>query len=130
MNTATNFSQNARETAKDAREGVREAGKAAAAASADMQKDLQALRDDFARLAEQVGDILAGKGNAAWRRAMSSVDDVVSDAQDKGQEAVNAVREVSDNFADAIDESLKTRPYTTLALVAALGFIFGATWRR
>ena len=105
--------------------------KAAAEASGDIQADLQALRDDFGRLAEQVGDILASKGNAAWQTARkSSVDDVVADAQDKGREAVGAVREVSDNFVEAIDESLKTRPYTTLAIVAGLGFLFGATWRR
>jgi len=40
------------------------------------------------------------------------------------------MREVSDHFVDAIDESIKTRPYTTLAIVAGLGFLFGATWRR
>lgn len=130
MDTASNLSQSARETAKDAREGLREASRAASAASGDIQKDLQALRDDFTRLAEQVRDILANKGNAAWRRARTSVDDVVSDAQDKGREAVGAMREVSDNFVDAIDESIKERPYTTLALVAGIAFIFGATWRR
>ena len=54
----------------------------------------------------------------------------MSDAQDKGREAAGAVREVSDNFVEAIDESIKTRPYTTLALVAGLAFLFGATWRR
>jgi len=129
MNT-TSTASHIRETANDAREGVREVGKAAAAASGDIQKDLQALRDDFGRLAEQVADIVASKGNAAWLRAKSSVDGVVSDAQDKGREAVGAVRDVSDNFVDAIDESIKKRPYTTLALVAALGFVFGATWRR
>ncbi len=94
------------------------------------QSDLQALRDDFARLAEQVGDILSNKGNAAWQRAKSSVDDVVADAQDKGRDAADAMREVSDNLVGAIDESLKKRPYTTLAIVAGLGFLFGATWRR
>ncbi len=130
MNTTSTASQNIRDTAKDAREGVREVGKAAAAASGDMQKDLQALRDDFGRLAEQVGEIVAGKGNAAWLRAKASVDGVVAEAQDKGREAVGAVRDVSDNFVDAIDESIKKRPYATLALVAALGFVFGATWRR
>ncbi len=130
MNTASTVSQNIRETAKDAREGVREVGKAAAGASSDIQSDLQALRDDFGRLAEQVSDIVASKGNAAWQRARSSVDDVVSDAQDRGREAMGAVRDVSDNFVDAIDESIKSRPYTTLALVAGLGFLFGVTWRR
>jgi ElaB/YqjD/DUF883 family membrane-anchored ribosome-binding protein len=91
---------------------------------------LQALRDEFARLAEQVADIVANTGNAAWRRAKSSMDDVVADAQDKGRDAASAVREVSDHFVEAIDESIKTRPYTTLALVAGIAFLFGATWRR
>jgi ElaB/YqjD/DUF883 family membrane-anchored ribosome-binding protein len=130
MNTTSTASHNVRETMKDAREGAREARKAASEASGDIQSDLQALRDDFARLAEQVTDILTDRGSAAWQRARSSVDGVVSDAQDKGREAADAVREVTDNFADALDESLKTRPYATLALVAGLAFLFGATWRR
>jgi ElaB/YqjD/DUF883 family membrane-anchored ribosome-binding protein len=130
MNTASTASQDVRETARDAREGVRDIRKAVTEGSGDIQTDLQALREDFGRLAEQVGDILTDKGGAAWRRAKSSVDGVVSDAQDKGREAAGAMREVSDNFVGAIDESIKTRPYTTLALVAGLSFIFGATWRR
>jgi ElaB/YqjD/DUF883 family membrane-anchored ribosome-binding protein len=130
MSTAATASQNVRDTAKDAREGLREVRKAATEASGDIASDLQALRDDFSRLAEQVGDILGNKGNAAWQRARSSVDDVMAGAQDKGREAIGAVRDVSDNFVDAIDESIKNRPYVTLALVAGLGFLFGATWRK
>ena len=30
----------------------------------------------------------------------------------------------------AIDGSLKSRPYTTLALALGLGFLFGVTWSR
>jgi ElaB/YqjD/DUF883 family membrane-anchored ribosome-binding protein len=134
MNTASTASQNLRdaahETAKDASEGVRDIGKAASAASGNVESDMQSLRDDFAKLAEQVGDILANKGDAAWQRAKSSVDDVLADAQGKGREAVGAMRDVSDNFVEAIDDSLKNRPYTTLAIVAGLGFLFGAMWRR
>jgi ElaB/YqjD/DUF883 family membrane-anchored ribosome-binding protein len=130
MNTAATASHHDRDTAKDAREGLREVKKDASEASGDIQSDLQALRDDFARLAEQVSDILSDKGSAAWKRARSSVDDVVAGAQDKGREAAGAVRDVSDNFVDAIDESISTRPYATLAIVAAAAFIFGATWRR
>jgi ElaB/YqjD/DUF883 family membrane-anchored ribosome-binding protein len=130
MNTAASASHNMRETAKDARDGVREVREAANEASGDIQSDLQALRDDFGRLAEQVGDIVADKGNAAWRRARSSVDDAMANAQDTGREALGAMREVSGNFVDAIDESIKERPYTTLALVAGVAFLFGATWHR
>jgi ElaB/YqjD/DUF883 family membrane-anchored ribosome-binding protein len=134
MSTAATASQNLRDaandTARDAREAMRDMGNAASDASGDIQDDLQALRDDFGKLAEQVREILATRGNAAWQRAKSSVDDVMSDARDKGRDAAGAVRDVSDNFVGAIDDSLKIRPYTTLAIVAGLGFLFGTTWRR
>jgi ElaB/YqjD/DUF883 family membrane-anchored ribosome-binding protein len=119
-----------RDTVRDAKDAVRETGKAASAASGDIQADLQALRDDVGRLTSQIGDIFAAKGNAAWGRAKSNIEGVMTDASAKGQEAVDAVREVGDNMVDAIDESLKTRPYTTLALAIGIGFLFGATWRR
>jgi ElaB/YqjD/DUF883 family membrane-anchored ribosome-binding protein len=119
-----------RETVRDAKDAVRESGKAAAAASGDIQADLEALRNDVARLTTQITDIFASKGNAAWSRARSNVEGVMSDVGAKGQEAVDAVREVGENVVDAIDESLRKRPYTTLALAAAIGFLFGATWRR
>ena len=48
--------------------------------------------------------------------------------QDKGREAVDAVSEVRDNVAVAIDKSLRRRPYTTLTL--AFGFLLGAMWAR
>jgi ElaB/YqjD/DUF883 family membrane-anchored ribosome-binding protein len=130
VNTASTAANATTAANKDAGEAVREARKATFESSGDLEKDLQALRDDFRRLAEQVTAIVANTGNAAWGRAKSSIDDAVADVEDKGREAASAVREVSDHFVDAIDESIKARPYTTLALVAGIAFLFGATWRR
>ena len=59
----------------------------------------------------------------------TNVRSVVSDAQDKGRDAVKAVGEVGDNVANAIDKSLERRPYTTLALAVGLGFVLGAMWK-
>jgi ElaB/YqjD/DUF883 family membrane-anchored ribosome-binding protein len=130
MGNASTVSSNMRDATSEAREGVRDMGRAAGAASGDLQKDLQMLREDFSRLAQQMADIVANRGSAAWQRARSGVDDVMSDAQDKSREAVDAMREVSDKFVEAVDESIKNRPYTTLAMAIGLGFLFGATWRR
>ena len=71
---------------------------------------------------------LRTKGSSHAARA--NVRSVVLDAQDKGREAVEAVSEVRDNVAVAINKSLKKRPYTTLALTLALGFLLGAIWAR
>ena len=123
--TSNTMRDTVRDTVKDA--------KAASTASGDIQADLEALRGDVARLTAQIGDIFASKGSAAWGRAKSNIkaniEDVVSDASAKGQEAVDAVREVSDNVMEAIDESLKRRPYTTLALAFGIGFLFGVIRR-
>lgn len=129
-NTSGTFRDTVRDTVKDAKDAARESSKAASAASGDIQADVEALRGDVARLGEQIADIFASKGNAAWSRAKTNVEGVMSDVTAKGQEAVDAVREVGDNMVDAIDELLKKRPYTTLALAVAIGFLFGATWRR
>ncbi|HEY4860364.1 MAG TPA: hypothetical protein VII14_10545 [Xanthobacteraceae bacterium] len=126
----SSISNTIRDTAKNAKDAGREAGQAASAGARDIQADLVGLRDDVARLTHQIADIFAAKGTASWQRAKSDLDGVISDAGEKGREAIGAVREVGDNLVDAVDKSLKQRPYTALALAAGLGFLFGAIWRR
>jgi ElaB/YqjD/DUF883 family membrane-anchored ribosome-binding protein len=60
----------------------------------------------------------------------ANVRSVVSDAQDKGREAVHAVSDVRDNMSRAIDKSLEERPYTTLVMAVGVGFLLGALWAR
>jgi ElaB/YqjD/DUF883 family membrane-anchored ribosome-binding protein len=86
-------------------------------------------------------DDLASKGGAALREAKAGVESVIADAGDKsqralnyagkkGQEAMDNVRGVGGALANAIEKSVMARPYTTLALAVAAGFLFGATRRR
>jgi len=94
-----------------------------------------------AHAADAPKDDLASKGAAAFREAKANVESVIADAGEKGQQALNYagqkgqeamdnVRAVGDTFAGAVDKSVTRRPYTTLALAAAAGFLLGATWRR
>ncbi len=126
----SNMSNAARDALHEARDAARDAGKAASAAASDVQDDLATLRDDVARLTQQIANIVAARGSAALRKTKSNVEGVIGEAQDKGMEAVDAVRAAGDNAVDAIDESLKKHPYAILGLAIGLGFLFGATWRR
>ncbi len=119
-----------RDTVKDAKDAVRESSRVVSESSASIQADLESLRGDIRRITDQISDIVAAKGSAAWDRARSNIEGAVSDATGKGQEAVDAVREVGDNMIDAIDKSLQKRPYTTLALAVGIGFLLGAMRRR
>jgi ElaB/YqjD/DUF883 family membrane-anchored ribosome-binding protein len=126
----SNMPNSARDPFSEPKDGVKETRKTAAAEGADIQEDLAGLRDDVAKLTQQLSDIVGSRGNAVWQKAKSNLGGVLSDAESKGMEAVDAVRDVGDNIIEAIDESLKKRPYTTLALAVGIGFLFGATWRR
>jgi len=86
------MSNMARDTMTEAKGAVRDAGKAASAAGEDMQADLAALRDDVAKLGAQLAEILQTRGNVVWRKAKSNVEGAISDAQDKGMEALGGAR--------------------------------------
>lgn len=100
------------------------------ATSKDIQADLQALQEDVAKLTKQFADMFSERGSTAWQRAKANVDDVLSEAQAKGATAIDSVRDASDGVLDALEDSLRQRPYTTLALAVGLGFVVGTLWRR
>ena len=85
-------------------------------------------------VADAPKDNLASKGAAVFRDAKANVEDMISDAGDyagkKGREAMDNMRGVGDTLGVAVEKSVTTRPYTTLALAVAAGFLLGATWRR
>jgi ElaB/YqjD/DUF883 family membrane-anchored ribosome-binding protein len=103
----------------------------------DIQHDLQVVRDDLSRLAQQVASLLSVTGSQALRevkaqmsRAKQSLDGVLSDASEKGMEAVDTVRDSTDTALDALEDAVRQRPFATLAIAVGLGFLFGASWRR
>jgi ElaB/YqjD/DUF883 family membrane-anchored ribosome-binding protein len=104
---------------------------------ADIEDQIHVIRDDVRELTQQMADLIDQTKEQAMaqvktqaRRAKATADGAISDLQDKGRETVDAFREVADTFGDAVEDSLKRRPYATLAIVAGLGFLFGAAWRR
>ena len=100
----------------------------------DIRKDLQNLRDDVARLAEQVTTLLSATGDEALgevreriHRIRESMQEAVTDAGERGRDAV---LDVTDNIGEALEQSLRAHPLTTIALAIGLGFLFGTAWRR
>ena len=45
------------------------------------------------------------------------------------KESVENIQAVADSVGDAIMDSIKQRPYATLAAAAGIGFVLGAIWR-
>jgi ElaB/YqjD/DUF883 family membrane-anchored ribosome-binding protein len=102
----------AREAAADLRDDAKRA-------SENIQADIDALRTDVTNLAKRLSDLVASKGNSALKQAKSGIDDTIARARDTG-----------DELTDALNDAIQTRPFTTLAVVAGIGFVLGTVWRR
>jgi ElaB/YqjD/DUF883 family membrane-anchored ribosome-binding protein len=105
--------------------------------SPEMDREIERLKKDMATISDHVSRLLSATRNTATRRARYQVDrakqtvgDAIDDASELGTEAIDAVREVRDSVTEAIEESVHNRPFTTLAMALAAGFILGAVWRR
>jgi ElaB/YqjD/DUF883 family membrane-anchored ribosome-binding protein len=99
-----------------------------------LQGDLKQLRNDVGKLAQQMTALLAGNGEDAIgqvkdhvRQMRENLEETVADASKHGGAAF---ADVSDNFGEAIKESLRGHPLTTVALAVGLGLLFGAVCRR
>ncbi|MGB9367218.1 MAG: hypothetical protein WCE79_14515 [Xanthobacteraceae bacterium] len=104
---------------------------------ADIEHQLETIRDDITKLTQQMSDLVEQTKDDAMaqvksqvRRAQAAAGSAIEDAQATGREAVDAFRDVADTFGDAVEDSLKRRPYATLAVAAGIGFLFGAAWKR
>jgi ElaB/YqjD/DUF883 family membrane-anchored ribosome-binding protein len=111
--------------------------RARAPAVAHIGDDLQRLRADIVRLAEDVGNSLAQTGddalsevNTQVRRVKDSIDAIISDVGEKGRDATEAVRDVTHDFAETVEESVRARPLTALAIATGVGVLFGMILRR
>ena len=75
------------------------------------------------------GDEIARSGVAALRDAKAGLDHAVEDVGEKGREALRSARDVRDSFDDAIRNSVRAHPYTTLAIAGLIGFAYAAMRR-
>jgi ElaB/YqjD/DUF883 family membrane-anchored ribosome-binding protein len=101
-------------------------------ASGSIEHDLQAMRDDVTRLAQQVAALLSAAGSEALRDVKAHLNRAEQglDAGDSGSEAVDAVRDTAATAVGALKDIVSKRPFATFAIAIGLGFLFGATWRR
>ena len=69
---------------------------------------------------------IADRGIAAIRGARTGIEETAAEIGETGREALQGARDVRDTLADAVLNSIKPRPYTTLAIAGLIGFAYGA----
>jgi ElaB/YqjD/DUF883 family membrane-anchored ribosome-binding protein len=104
-------------------------GRDSSTAARDIKRDLQLLRDDVSKLAEQISGDLSHGGNEVLGQARESIDHIRQSLNDVMARSRDP-RSVANNIAASLEDSLRARPLSTLALAVGIAFIFGAAWRR
>lgn len=103
----------------------------------NLKKDLQSLRDDLSELSKQVEGLASDAGadvidDVKMRLANfgSSVDGLIAGAGARGREAVDAVSDMGGNVVENVEDAVRERPLTALAVAVGLGFVLSSTMRR
>jgi len=108
-----------------------------AMAHARLENEVTAVKNDIARLAEQMseamnalGAVAQGQARRGLRHARASVDSTMSDASDRAGAAASAAQDAAFSAGDIVADAIEERPVAALAMGLALGFLIGATWHR
>src|SRR5262249_25564589 len=105
-----------------------------AATVRDIQGDFQELPNDLTHLAEQVTELVSQTRHQALGDVKKRIQNISNSVEaimaKNGHEAINVVRDATNNVRDTLEEEIRSHPMTTLAVAVGVGFLFGSSWRR
>lgn len=108
-----------------------------AAAVDDFRKDLQALRDEIARLGGQVTTQFGATGSQAIdeiTQVLRRMNDVVASASERGRgmakEIAGDVGRKLEGNVRSLEGNVRAHPFGAIAVAVALGFVLGTLSRR
>jgi ElaB/YqjD/DUF883 family membrane-anchored ribosome-binding protein len=95
-------------------------------------KDATMASPDFSTVsrAAGAGADLAESAASVAHEAKAGFDEAMDDISQKGREAVRSARDVWDGLDDLFQESVRARPYSTLAVAALIGFLYAVARQR
>jgi ElaB/YqjD/DUF883 family membrane-anchored ribosome-binding protein len=102
-----------------------------------LEKDVAAVKNDIAALADQITDVLnsfAGttkkQARRGYKQARANVDSAVDDMSDRGAAVMDAAQDAAYSIEESLEDVITQRPLATVGLALGIGFLIGAIWRR
>ena len=94
---------------------------------ANIKRDLRRLRNDVAKLSEQISRELSEGGNEALNNARQRVDHI---RQSLNEVVVSRkTGAVANGIAASVEESLRSHPLAALTMAIGAALIVGTTWQ-
>ncbi|MBV9347125.1 MAG: hypothetical protein JOZ70_08365 [Pseudolabrys sp.] len=98
---------------------------------------LSSLRNEFTELTRHLEGLATDSGGAALEQLRgrldsiaSSVDGVVNTVSRRGRQAAGVVNDFRGGMVDTIEDAVRSRPLTTVALALGVGFALASSIRR
>jgi ElaB/YqjD/DUF883 family membrane-anchored ribosome-binding protein len=95
-----------------------------------MKNAIGSLTDQIADAASDVGAVAQDQAKRGLRHARANIDSVVGDASDRVGAVASAAQMHAASIGDTMEDVVRERPLSTVALALGLGFLVGAAWRR
>ncbi len=102
-----------------------------------LEEEMSAMKNAIGELSHQVADAASDIGAVAQeqakrglKHARANVDSMVADASDRVGAVASAAQLQASSIADTLEDVVRERPLSTLALALGLGLLVGVTWRR
>jgi ElaB/YqjD/DUF883 family membrane-anchored ribosome-binding protein len=102
-----------------------------------LEKDVTAVKNDIAALADQITDVLnsfagtAGKqARRGYKQARANVDQAVDDMSERGAAAMGAAQDAAYSIEETLEDAITQRPLATVGRARGRGVRLGAAGRR
>jgi ElaB/YqjD/DUF883 family membrane-anchored ribosome-binding protein len=97
--------------------------------SLDTSRDqLQDAAGAVANRAATIADQMGQRVSTAADRVSDRIGALSTTAQEKGAVVAKSTQEVAGNLRDALTDSARKQPLTTIAMAMGAGFLLGAIW--
>ena len=93
-----------------------------------MKNAIGGLSDQIADAANDIGTVAQDQAKQSLKHARAHVDSMVAEASDRVG-AIAAQMEAS-SIGDTLEDVIRERPLSIVAIALGLGFLIGVTWRR
>jgi ElaB/YqjD/DUF883 family membrane-anchored ribosome-binding protein len=102
-----------------------------------LEKDVGAVKQDIAALADQISETIGHLAGAArkqarrgYKQAQANMDAAMHDVSERGSAMMDAAQDAAGSIEETLEDVITQRPLATVGLALGLGFLIGATWRR
>ena len=88
------------------------------------------LSDQIAGAADDIGSVAQKQAKPGLKHARADMGSIAADASDRLGVVAQAAQSQASSLADTLQDTVRERPLSAVALALGFGFLIGAIWRR